>query len=335
MSSFENLSGPERMTTDDAVAFWLIQRDQGVVPNDDPRFVAWLAASPENLAAWNRAVSLWKDFDDRSDPLLEAMRRDALTARRGSASVVKWAAIAASVAIMLVGGAVGWRIYGPATPGQVSPVVPLDARPTFVAGADGPATFALPDGSQVTLNAKAAIAVRYDAGRRAVRLLRGQAFFRVIHDPAHPFTTDAADSVISDLGTDFDVLMRGRGVSVTLISGSVAVATGTGRSALQPGERLEVAPGQPDRIAAADLKEVAAWRTTYLEFHDEPLEKAIAQINRYGGAPARLTDPSIRAIRVSGRFRTGDPARFARALADILPLRIVSRPDGGVDITKR
>jgi ferric-dicitrate binding protein FerR (iron transport regulator) len=40
-------------------------------------------------------------------------------------------------------------------------------------------------------------------------------------------------------------------------------------------------------------------------------------------------------MRVSGRFRAGDPSRFAGTLAEIYPLRIVDRPDGGVDITKR
>ena len=338
MNSSENLSSPAGMSPEDAAAFWLVQQDQGAALNDDPRFVAWLSASPDHLRAWNKATSLWKSFDGGSDPLLEAMRRDALTARRPAGHAWKWGAIAASVAIMLIGGAVAWRIYGVGPAFDLAgPIVPPDAKPTFVADGTGPETFALPDGSQVTLDANAAIAVRYSAQRRAVRLLRGRAFFRVIHEPARPFTTDAVDNVITDLGTNFDVLMRGRALSVTLVSGSIAVATKTGGSQepLLPGQRLEVTPGQPDRIVAADLQEVAAWRNTYIEFHAEPLEQAVAQINRYGGAPARIVDPAIRAIRVSGRFRTGDPARFARAVAEMYSLRVVSRPDGGVDLTKR
>jgi transmembrane sensor len=338
MSSFENISRPEDMSPNDAAAFWLVQRDQGVVLNDTPRFLAWLSASPDNLQAWNRAQALWQDFDNKSDPLLEAMRRDALTARRWHGATWTLGAIAASVAVMLAAGAVVWRIYGLGPqPGLVGPIVPPDARPTFVADGTGPATFALPDGSQVTLNANAAVAVRYSTPRRAVRLLRGQAFFNVIHDSARPFTTEAGDSVISDLGTEFDVHMRAQILSVTLVSGSIAVAAriGGAQDTLTPGQRLEAAPGQPVRIMAADLEETAAWRSTYIEFDREPLEQAVAKINRYGGAPARIIDSSIRAMRISGRFRTGDPSRFARALAEIYPVRIVSRPDGGVDITKR
>ena len=338
MNSSGNFFNPDGMPTEDAVAFWLVQRDQGVVLNDDPRFVAWLSASSGNLQAWNRAQALWQGFENNSDPLLEAMRRDALAARRWSGKTLALGAMVASVAIMLVAGAVVWRFAGTgAAPGMAGPIVPTDARPTFVADATGPATFALPDGSRVTLNANAAIAVRYSTQRRAVRLLQGQAFFQIIHDAARPFTTDAGDSMISDLGTDFDVLMRGRTLSVTLVSGSIAVAVKLGgrQDTLQPGQRIEVTPGQPGRIMAADMEETAAWRTTYIEFQAEPLEQAVAQINRYGGTPVRIIDRSIRVIRVSGRFRTGDPARFARALAEIYPVRVVPRPDGGVDITKR
>jgi transmembrane sensor len=329
---------PDDMPIDDAVAFWLVQQDQGMVLDDDPRFLTWLSASSGNLQAWDRAQILWQGFENNSDPLLEAMRHDALAARRTSGKALTLGAIAASVAVMLVAGAVVWRIYGIGPqPGMTGPIVPPDARPTFVADGTGPATFALPDGSRVTLNANTAIAVRYGAQRRAVRLLRGQAFFQVIHDSARPFTTDASESVISDLGTDFDVLMRGHSLLVTLVSGSIAVATkvGGGQDTLKPGQRLEVAPGQPGRIMEADLEDVAAWRTAYIEFHDEPLEQAVAQVNRYGGAPVRIADRSIRGMRVSGRFRTGDPSRFARTLAEIYPLRIINRPDGGVDITKR
>lgn len=336
MSSSENISRFDQMSVEDAAAFWLVQRDQCLMLDDDRRFAAWLCASPNHVRAWNKAVSLWKGFENSTDPLLEAMRHDALTTRRPSGNAWKFGAVAASLAILLVGGVMGWRFYE-AGSGGVIPAIPRHARPTFVAGGDGPATFALPDGSQVTLNADAAIAVRYRAERRAVRLLGGRAFFRVIHDTARPFTIDAGNRVISDPGADFDVLLSGRALSVTLVSGSIAVATGPHgeKGALRPGQTLEIMPGQPDRILAADMEEAAAWRTVYVEFHDEPLESALAQINRYGGAPARLADLSSRGIRVSGRFRTGDPSRFATALARIYPLRIVQRPDGAMDITTR
>jgi transmembrane sensor len=337
MNSSRNHTGSESMSAHDAAAFWLVQRDRGIVLQDDSRFTAWLAASQSHLQAWNNAVALWESFENNTDPLLEAMRQDALAARRRPGQALYLGAIAAIIAITMIAGVVSWRIYGAKlTSEEITQLVPSDAKPNFVSAATSPATFALPDGSLVTLDANAALAVRYDAQHRAVRLLRGQAYFHIVHDSARPFTADAGGSVISDLGTDFNILMNDRSLSVTLINGSVAVATqGAIARTLQPGQKLQTAPGQAYRITAVDLASVVAWRTGYIEFHDEPLEKTIAQINQYGGAPARITDPLIRDMRVSGRFRSGDPARFARALAEIYPLRITSRPDGGVDITRR
>jgi transmembrane sensor len=159
----------------------------------------------------------------------------------------------------------------------------------------------------------------------------------VVHNSARPFTADVGRSTVSDLGTEFDILMNGRTLSVTLASGSVAVATEGGSTSrtLEPGQRLDATPGQEDRITPVVLADALAWRTKYIELHDEPLEKAITEFNRYGGPPVRIADPAIRTMRVSGRFRTGDPSRFARTLAEIYPLRIVTRPDGGVDLQKR
>src|SRR4051812_11986926 len=112
MNSSEDLSGPDSMSPEDAAAFWLVRQDQGAVLNNEPRFIQWLSASPHHARAWDKATSLWKSFDGSSDPLLEAMRRDALTARRETSQGWKFGALAAGLAIMLIGGAVVWRIIG-------------------------------------------------------------------------------------------------------------------------------------------------------------------------------------------------------------------------------
>jgi transmembrane sensor len=321
---------------DDAAAFWLVQRDRGAVLESDPRFTSWLAASQNNSRAWERAVALWDKLGAGSDPLTLAMRQDALSARRPSGHRRTWLIAVAAVIVMLA-VPVGWNFLSPRLQSaETKQLVSADAAPTFAADATGPSTFALPDGSRVTLNANSALAATYSDGRRAVRLLRGEAFFSVMHDSKRPFTTDAGTSTILDLGTDFDVRIAGDVLSVTLVRGSLAVTT-TGNKAkiLTPGQRLDAGPGQADRIATVDIERELAWRTEFIEFQDETLGKAIADINRYGGAPARIVDPAIESTRVSGRFRAGDPSRFARALAEIYPFRVTDRADGGVDIGER
>ncbi len=65
----------------DAAALWMVKRDRGVPLEHDAGFTAWLAASDEHAAAWRRVNTAWEGFEAGDDPLLAAMRRDALSAR--------------------------------------------------------------------------------------------------------------------------------------------------------------------------------------------------------------------------------------------------------------
>ncbi len=64
-----------------------------------------------------------------------------------------------------------------------------------------------------------------------------------------------------------------------------------------------------------DLTEALSWRSPLLEFSETPLTDAVAQVNRYGGPSAKVADPAVASLRVTGQFRAGDPTRFASSLA--------------------
>ena len=327
---------PPGMSAADAAAFWLIRRDRGATLEDEPEFTSWLAASQEHADEWRRIVSAWDNIEAGDDLLLAAMRRDALAARALSGSHMWWAAAAACAAIIGVVGAVGWRSFvgGPVTDAQL---IAENARPTFVSAVGAPSAFPLPDGSQVTLDTDSALAVAFTDGHRAVRLLRGQASFSVIHNAASPFSVEAGGRKITDLGTEFAVRMGAQSLRVTVVSGRVFVSSTSGAAphTLAPGQELDAATGRNDQIVTVDVAQTLAWRTGYLEFHGQPLDQAVAEMNRYGGSPVGVADPSLGTLPVSGRFRVGSPARFAQALSDVYPLRLKPRPDGGVDIARR
>ena len=59
--------------------------------------------------------------------------------------------------------------------------------PTYSTGVGQTFTARLDDGTRVQLNTDSAVRVRFDKGQRKVVLMRGQAFFDVAHDAAHPF----------------------------------------------------------------------------------------------------------------------------------------------------
>lgn len=329
----------QHASADDAAASWLLRRDDGQDVERDPLFIDWRDRAPANAAAWAHATAMWEATGRPAgeDPLLTALRRDALQAR--PARVPTFAAVAAAAAVVL-GVMIAWPQFAShlAAP-AAQPGPSVDAAATFANAGSTPDSFDLPDGSRVTLNANSAIAVAYTDRSRAVRLLRGQAFFRVTHDQTRPFKVAAGARTITDLGTEFDVRLEGRGaVVVTLVQGAVAVSaerSGEETNLTSPGQQLAARPGKPDRVAQVDLAQALSWRTTMLAFSETPLAKAVAEINRYGGAPAKVVDPSAAALPVTGQFRAGDPARFANALAAAYPLTARARSDGGVDISSR
>jgi len=77
------------------------------------------------------------------------------------------------------------------------------------------------------------------------------------------------------------------------------------------------------------MDQLLAWTRGEVVFDDLSLAEAVAEVNRYSAVPIVLAGPSaLAALRVSGQFRTGDAAGFARAVAELHGLVVRDRPDG-------
>src|SRR6185437_15005809 len=77
--------------------------------------------------------------------------------------------------------------------------------------------------SQLTLDARSEVSVRYTSDARALTLVRGQAQFDVAHDVARPFSVTAEGHEVLATGTAFDVDLLGPKLLVTLLKGRVVV----------------------------------------------------------------------------------------------------------------
>ena len=323
------------VSPDEAAMTWLVMVDRGLRPTDQARLDAWLASSEANAAAWERAQKLWSSFDGPPDVLEDSMRTTALRAR--PPILVRHGLAAASAAAVVVCAVmIAWRLTTPVAVLQPTLAARKETPPDYVTAVGARSSVVLPDGSQAVLDTNSALTLAYSPGRRGIRLLRGQAFFTVEPDARRPFTVDAAGRSVLAIGTAFDVRLDAGRVSVVLARGHVDVRRAGDREIrLSPGEMFEVQPDGSARTVRVDLDRALAWRSGYLDFRDEPISRAVAEMNRYGEAPIVVGDASLATLRVSGRFRSGDPARFARSLAQIYPLRFAPRPDGGGELLPR
>lgn len=189
------------------------------------------------------------------------------------------------------------------------------------------------DGSVLHMNTASTVEVKFLGNERRIRLLDGEALFRVHRDPARPFRVFSGDSVIQALGTQFIVRRNAEGAVVSVIEGAVQVSGDPAQA--QPSVRLDaggqisikhnsiVATSQP-----VDIARVAAWRQRRLIFVDEPLSTIAEEFNRYNRAPnLRIEGAATNQRRYAAAFDADDPESLLAILAKDPKLQVEQRQD--------
>jgi transmembrane sensor len=79
------------------------------------------------------------------------------------------------------------------------------------------------DGSTVELNADTALRAHVSRGHREADLDRGEALFKIAHDPEHPFVVHAGEDHVDAKGTTFAVLRRAERPLKTLVAEALSM----------------------------------------------------------------------------------------------------------------
>lgn len=189
----------------------------------------------------------------------------------------------------------------------------------------------LPDGSTMLLNTASAVALDFDMGRREVRVLDGEAWFDVVHDPAHPFRVTARYGEAEVKGTSFSVRSEDGEDSVILERGRVDVIHLPNRQnvvELHPGEMVEAKKNALSSVRSADAERDLAWREGRLVFQAKPFGAAIRELARYYGGSVLTLNSRSAEVLVSGNYRLDDAETAIRSLADIVGAKLTRLPGG-------
>lgn len=294
---------------------WLAARDAGATsPAQTAEFNRWLEADIRHRVAYLRLEANWQRIAKLKElrPLDRDVDPDLLKERRLRRP---WPfAIAASLLLAIAVGAFwfqqqrhAWQTYETRV-GVFSRIV-------------------LEDGSVVDLNTNSEVHVRLGAGKREIRLVRGEGRFQVAHDVNRPFVVAANETAVRAVGTAFTVRLRDASqVEVVVAEGKVAIAAPrvANPSPLAAGEAAVVQPGRVSvsHVSPQALERRLAWTAGRLEFRGEPLADAVAEFNRYNLRQIRLATPALGGLRVGGNFKATDPETFAAALASAFKLHV-------------
>jgi transmembrane sensor len=305
------------MDVEAQAAAWLRHRHfWNWTQDEQAKLDAWLTeALAHRVAFWRLNAAL-----ARTERL--AALRPADPEERAAANGRVWPMVlrvTAACAIVAVLGAAGVSYY------------PNAQEETYATPVGGREVITLGDGSHVELNTDTVLRAR--ANHRAVELVRGEAYFQIRHDAAHPFAVTVGGHRVTDLGTKFLIRDEPDHVEVALIEGRAridAIDKGRAHSAvLTPGD---VAVATADKMSITtkstqSLVSALGWRSGVLVFKYTTLAEAAAEFNRYNRKKLVIADSASARLTIVGTFPVDDVAAFTDVVQDIMRLRVAQRGD--------
>ncbi len=321
-------------------AAWRVRLSESDLENS-PELSAWLTEDPRNASAWKRVQGEWTLFAEQATaPEILELRCNAL-AHAHEAGRGRWVrskrfaiahrlGIAAGVLMLAAGGLFAW----------------MKQPDVYGTGAGERRIVTLADGSQIALDSRSEVKVRYSAHARELTLTKGQARFDVAHDVERPFSVTADDHKVIATGTSFNVDLFGPSVLVTLIEGHVVISSPTvklptridvdaAHITLDAGEQVVFSPKAPPSVAHVNLGQATAWENGEVVFENDSLDAVVTRINRYAQKAVVIDDAPTSDLRISGVFHTGDIDGFVSTIVAYLPVRADKATDGTTHLTHR
>lgn len=171
----------------------------------------------------------------------------------------RWIAAAAAVVVLAVSTML---LFGPEAAVE-------NDRITWTAEADAFRVIELPDGTDLRLAGPATLS--YDEHEPRTVDLTGRAFFDVSPGDTR-FTVSTSTATVEVLGTTFGVLSDDASTEVTLVDGSLRLASPDGRAVrLEPGQHSRVTvSGSPETPTRVDVAGILRWTGLFI-FRDTPL----------------------------------------------------------------
>ncbi|MBC06963.1 FecR domain-containing protein [Thalassospira sp.] len=291
----------------DEAALWHVKRAGGsLTAAQEQEFDVWLNADTGNRLAYDQMRVLWAQVEEPASRLVASHAGQMSVWRRAMdwfsplRTVVSCSAVAAAIAVGVF----------------LNPDALDNLQADIVTDTKTVSEIRLPDGSTVFLAANSAMTTDFDDGHREIELLRGQAFFDVVHRDGDSFRVQAGPATVEVVGTRFNIDFLTEDTQVGVEEGAVRVSTQHQKDSvmLGPGDVVAVSGGNLMPRQAVDIASVQSWMNGRLSVQNIPLDDLIARLDNF--APGRLMVlGDIGNKTVSGSFPTDDVARSLETLA--------------------
>lgn len=300
----------------DEAILWFARLSAGdMTEQEHDAFRSW-RGSPVHEKAFKDICALW-DKPELMEAAGTLIKRGSYTTSQAP-SRPRWSrTFAAAAVVLLVMTAVAYQFD-----------IPLRFQADHLTATGELQTVVLADQSTVTLNTNSAIASGYRADSRRIRLLKGEALFKVQPDAGRPFLVEHEGIVARAVGTSFVVREYGNAAHVSVIEGVVSVESPTKSTAtVTAGRRAIVGSDGAIVVEAIDPDIALAWLHGRLVFEDAPFARVLEEVSRYHAGYVGIWNPSLATLSVSGTYNLSNPDHILTTLAKTLPVEMTRLTD--------
>ncbi|WP_251879143.1 DUF4880 domain-containing protein [Achromobacter sp. Marseille-Q4954] len=292
---------------------WIVLLTSGkATDHDRQRFERWLASHPENARAWAE---------------VDGIMRQPLAQLRGAAEAAPGPARAARAALLQSSGLDRRRVLklamvfsgvsaGALMADRYIPLAGLSA--TYSTRTGERQTYALEDGSTLTLNARSAVDVRYDDLRRTVVLRQGGLYAEARSD-IRPFVVQTRYGAVTGGQSHLAVNQFDSYAVASALENMLTLQPDHGAALTLP--QAGTAAFDHNRAWQRDGAAQASWRSGILSVRDARLAEVIEQLRAYQPGVIRLS-PQAAELRVFGVFPLDAPRQTLLALSETLPIQV-------------
>jgi len=290
-------------------------------PGEEQKLKTWRESHPDNEASFEQIQRMWDEAPRPADDYqpevdkgwqrfkfrMESERDHYVKssangnhlkplARQWKFSYSSWAAVAASVAILLSLGVWWWG-----SPEDTDLL-------TISTGKDESRMLWLPDSSQVWLNENTEVryAANFDVNHRVI-YMSGEAFFDVKEAEGRRFTIFSEGAKTEVIGTSFNVYAYpDEPVKVQVVSGKVAFSPAAEDNAifLEPGYEavMSVESHTIEKKEPIEDLNFRAWQNQHIQFQNTSLKEVIRTLQKVYHTDIELTNPDLANCRYSATF---------------------------------
>ncbi len=297
---------------------WVDRLTSGTATEGDIAAVkAWCAASPAQAEAFARAVRLRRMLTAHKDelaPAAEAPVRPPVDLSR------RW----------LVGGAVAAGVAG-----LLALHPPLDLWPSLAefgapyrTGRAGRKTMIV-GAARIDLNAST-----FASGDGArLRLISGEMLVDAVN--VSHMAVEAGAGRLSARNARFDLVHTDEGSCLTCVAGQIQLTHPRAPQAvmLGAGDQVRYSERQVDPVQRADLASALAWREGLLIFHDAPLSRVVADVNRYRAGHIIIANADLAGRKFNGVFKIDRIDDVVAQIRNVTGARQTRLPGGVMVLT--